>query len=217
MRWLNLAAPVIGAAAVGAAAAVPFPRCVIFNVVRYFLTRRHPEAARILLVESGSRDVVEGILSGLRSTYGDEVPIDLVTCYPGTAAGFRSRLHARLSRHRLPHRRRARAALSRTGANAYTIVGIVCCAVPIMTKWKWALALRVPAKVFVLNENGDTFWLDYTHFGVIRHFVLFRAGLAGAGAVRTLARVFLFPFTLLYLLLYAATVHSKRALRGGHS
>ena len=86
-----------------------------------------------------------------------------------------------------------------------------------MDAFEIPVLLGLPAKVFVLNENGDTFWLDYTHFGVIRHFVLFRAGLAGAGAVRTLARVFLFPFTLLYLLLYAATVHSRRALRRGHS
>ena len=36
-----------------------------------------------------------------------------------------------------------------------------------------------------------------------------RSGLAGAGAVRTLARVISFPFTLLYLLLYATTVHAR--------
>jgi hypothetical protein len=194
-----------------------FPHWVIFKVVRYFLTRRHPAAARILLVESGPRDIVEGVLSGLRSTYGDDVPADLVTCYPGLPRGFdpaSTRVY-RVSDYRTGA---ARARLYRElAANAYTIVGIVCAAVPIMTKWKWVLALRLPAKVFVLNENGDTFWLDYTHFSVIRHFVLFRAGLAGAGAVRTLARVFLFPFTLLYLLIYAATVHSKRALRRGHS
>jgi hypothetical protein len=185
--------------------------------VRYFLTRRHPAAARILLVESGSRDVVEGILPGLRSTYGDDVPIDLVTCYPGLPSGLDSgstRVY-RVTDYRTGP---ARAQLYRElAANTYTIAGIVCCAVPIMTKWKWSLALRLPAKVFVLNENGDTFWLDIGHLGIIRHFVLFRAGLAGPGAVRTLARAFLFPFTLLYLLLYAATVHSKRALRRGHS
>src|ERR1043166_7217577 len=39
---------------------------VIFKGVRYFFTRRHPQTARILLVESGPRYVVEGILSGLR-------------------------------------------------------------------------------------------------------------------------------------------------------
>jgi hypothetical protein len=102
-------------------------------------------------------------------------------------------------------------------AQGYNIAGMVCSAQPIMTKWKWMLAARLPAKVFVLNENGDYFWLDHAHFSVIRHFVLYRAGLAGAGAVRTLARLFLFPFTVLYLLLYAAAVHSRRAGRGGHS
>jgi hypothetical protein len=198
-------------------AVTPVGHWVIFNGVRYFLTRRHPEAARIVIVESGPRDIVEGVVPGLRSTYGDEVPIDLITCYPGLPRGF-DPATTRVYRVTDYRTRPARARLYRElAANGYTIAGIVCAAVPIMTKWKWMLALRLPAKVFVLNENGDTFWLDYTHLGVIRHFMLFRAGLAGAGAVRTLARVFLFPFTVLYLLLYAATVHSRRALRGGHS
>ena len=82
-----------------------------------------------------------------------------------------------------------------------------------MTKWKWALAARLPGKVFVLNENGDYFWLDHGHLAQIRYFILFRAGLTGSGAVRTLARVVLFPFSLLYLILYAITVHFRRILR----
>ena len=82
-----------------------------------------------------------------------------------------------------------------------------------MTKWKWMLAARLPAKVFVVNENGDYFWMDWGHWSSIRYFVLYRAGLTGAGAVRTLARVVLFPFSLLYLILYAITVHSRRLLR----
>ena len=75
------------------------------------------------------------------------------------------------------------------------------------------MAWKLPAKVFVLNENGDYFWLDWAHWSVIRHFILYRAGLSGAGAVRTLALVILFPFTLLYLLLYAATAHLRRFAR----
>jgi hypothetical protein len=192
------------------------PTCYIQSV-RYFFTRRQPETASILLVESGPRDVIEGILPGLRETYGEDIQVDLVTCYPGLPRGYHSAT-TRVFRVSDYRGRAGRKQLYRElGANKYAILGIVCAAVPIMTKWKWALALQLPSKVFVLNENGDTFWLDHAHAGVIRHFVLFRAGLAGAGAVRTLARVFLFPFTLLYLLLYAATVHSKRALRRGHS
>ena len=84
-----------------------------------------------------------------------------------------------------------------------------------MTKWKVALGLNVPAQVFVINENGDYFWLDRLHLRTIGQFVLLRAGLAGSGAVRTLVRLISFPFTLLYLLLYATTVHARRALRRG--
>ena len=93
------------------------------------------------------------------------------------------------------------------------MVGIICSDEPIMAKWKWVLAARLPGKVFILNENGDYFWLDRGHLSNVRHFILFRAGLTGAGAVRTLARLALFPFTLLYLILYAATIHLRRRLR----
>jgi hypothetical protein len=92
---------------------------------------------------------------------------------------------------------------------------MVCSGEPLMTKWKWMLAARLPAKVFVINENADYFWLDRTHAGNIWDFVLLRTGLAGSGAVRILARLVSFPFTFLYLLLYAATVHARRVLRGG--
>ena len=59
----------------------------------------------------------------------------------------------------------------------------------------------------------DFFWLDLGHSRQIRRFVIFRAGLAGAGAVRTLARALSFPFALVYLLLYATAIHARRALR----
>jgi hypothetical protein len=136
--------------------------------------------------------------------------VDLVTCYPGLPEGFRPEATTvyRVTEYR---GRQGRARLYRElERNRYSILGVICSAEPIMTKWKWTLAARLPAKVFVLNENGDYFWIDYGHWAVIRHFVLFRAGLAGAGAVRTLARLALFPFSLLYLLGYAAAVHLTR-------
>ena len=57
-----------------------------------------------------------------------------------------------------------------------------------MTKWKWLLALRVPAKFFIVNENGDYFWLHRENAAVMREFVLVRRAL-GAGAIRTFARL----------------------------
>jgi hypothetical protein len=182
--------------------------------VRYFLTRRLPDTASILLVESGSRSILEAVIPGLRETW-DEASFDLVTCFsklpvglhPDTSRVYRvSAYRGRVGRGRL-YRELAR--------NNYRIVGIICSGEPLMTKWKWALALRLPAKVFIVNENGDYFWLDWGHLATIREFVVLRSGLAGAGAARTLARAVCFPFTFLYLLLYATTVHARRALRGG--
>jgi len=186
----------------------------IFVVVRYFFTRSQPPESRILLVESGSRHLLEDLLPGIRETYGD-APVDLVTCYGGLPRGFEpAATHVyRVTDYR---GRAARRTLFRElAARRYTILGMICSDEPVMTKWKWALAWRLPAKVFALNENGDYFWLDWGHLAVMRNFVLFRAGLAGAGAVRTLGRFFLFPFTLAYLVLYATAIHIRRAWRTG--
>src|SRR5712671_418449 len=173
--------------------------------MRYFFTRRQPDVSRILLIE--------GLISGIRGTYGPTVFVDLVTCYPGLPEGFDPAGTAvyRVTDYR---GRAGRARLYRELArNRYSIAGMICSAEPIMTKWKWSLAARLPAKFFILNENGDYFWIDCGHWSVIRHFALYRAGLAGAGAVRTLARLALFPFTLLFLLRYAAMVHLSRRVR----
>jgi hypothetical protein len=182
--------------------------------VRYLLTARQPEAAAILLVESGSRGILERLLPPLRESWGKGVPVDLVSCYATLPAGFppETRLYRVMDFRGREGRGRLYRELAR---NRYSHVGIVCSAEPLMTRWKWMLAVRLPAKVFVINENADYFWLDRTHLENIWGFVLLRTGLAGAGAVRLLARLFSFPFTFLYLLLYATTVHARRKLRRG--
>jgi hypothetical protein len=183
------------------------------EVVRYFLTGRLPDVTAILLIESGSRGLIEGVISGLRETFGTDIYIDLVTCYASLPEGFnaeRTRVY-RVSDYR---GRQGRKRMYRElKANRYALQGMICSGEVVMAKWKWAIGLRIPAKIFIINENGDYFWLDRTHLRTIRQFVLLRAGLAGSGAVRTLVRVFSFPFTLLYLLLYASVVHTRRALR----
>ena len=166
----------------------------------------------MLLVESGRRDLFEDLLRGLYDVHPG-MQADLVTCYAGAPQHFRSDRGGVYRVTDYPNGRSRKKLYGLLGANRYTVVGIICSGEPIMTKWKWMLAARLPAKVFVLNENGDYFWLDRGHLANIRHFILFRAGLTGAGAVRTLARLALFPFTLLYLILYAFTVHIRRKLR----
>ena len=152
--------------------------------MRYFLSGRLPSPAAILLVESGSRVLMEKVIPGLRQSWGPEIPIDLVTCYSGLPRGFAepdTRVYRVTDYRGRDGRRRLYRELA---SNRYGLLGIVCSGEPIMTKWKWALALRLPAKVFVINENGDYFWLDREHLEPIRANCTpaRRAGRRGRGA-----------------------------------
>jgi hypothetical protein len=181
--------------------------------VRYVLRIADPPVSSILLVESGSRRLLEKLIPTLRGTWGDTIPIDLVTCYNTLPDGFQpvtTRLYCVTEYRGRALRRRLYRELA---ANRYAYMGIVCSGEPLMTKWKWAVALRVPAKLFIVNENADFFWFSRSHWRVVLRFALLRSGLAGAGAVRILSGVILFPFTVLYLLLYATAVHTVRLLR----
>jgi len=183
--------------------------------VRYFFRRRLPHPTRILLIESGSRHLIEGLLPHIRQRWG-EVPIDLVTCYGGLPRGLEpenTKIYRTGDYRGGEGRRRLFRELAGDG---HSIMGVLCSAEPVLFKWKCALIARLPVKVLVANENGDYFWLDWGHWQAIQHFILFRAGLTGPEAVRTLARLVLFPFTLIYLLLYASTVHFRRVLRRGY-
>jgi hypothetical protein len=185
--------------------------------VRYFLTGRLPKVESILLVESGTRGLLEGVIGGLRQAWGDQVFIDLVTCYSALPKGFDAH-NTRVYRVGDYRGRAGRGRLYRElAANRYSLMGVICSGEVVMAKWKWMLGLRIPAKIFIINENGDYFWLDRFNLGPLRQFVLFRSGLAGAGAVRTLVRLISFPFAVLYLLLYATIAHARRALRRGLS
>ncbi len=180
--------------------------------MRWLLSRRIPAVERVLLVESGSRHIAARVLAAIRRTQGESMPVDLVTCYPDLPSGFPadtevfrvSDYPGRTGRSRLYRQLRAR---------GYSTLGIICSGEPIMTKWKWALAVRVPAKVFVINDNADYFWLDRAHLGMMRRMAAARLGLSGSGAARGLGQAAAFPFVLAYLLLYAAAVHLRRALR----
>jgi hypothetical protein len=180
--------------------------------VRYFLTRREPPLTRLLLIESGSRSLIESILPHLRTVWGPDIAVDLVTCYAGLPEGFGPEtIVYRVTDYGSPEGRKelVRLLLSRE----YSIAGMICSGEPIMTKWKWLIALRLPAKVFILNENSDYFWVHRDNAATIREFSLVRLGLSGGGAIRTIGRMLLFPFSVLFLLMYAFAAHSGRFVR----
>jgi hypothetical protein len=181
--------------------------------LRYLLSRHIPPFSRVLLVESGSRSLLERLIPVLYEAGAPDAVIDLVTCYGGAPDALdaeQSRIF-RVSDYGGGARREK--LIGDLVARGYGVIGIICSAEPIMTKWKWWLAAKVPAKVFIINENGDYFWLDWSQWRTMLHFALFRAGLTGAGAVPSLARLLFFPFTFAYRLSFAGWVHLRRALR----
>ena len=62
-------------------------------------------------------------------------------------------------------------ALILVGLIPFAALGILCSGEPIMTKWKWWLAAKVPAKIFIINENADYFWLDRARLRQLGRFV----------------------------------------------
>jgi hypothetical protein len=181
--------------------------------LRHFFSRRVPPITRILLVESGSRHLFDTLIPKLFQIFGEALEIDLVTCFAGVPTGFHGTVYRVADYSKPPSRAQLVADLK---SREYSAIGIICAAEPIMTKWKWWLTAKVPAKLFVVNENCDFFWGDMGQWRVILHFFFFRAGLTGAAAVPAIARMLFFPLTLAYLLLYAGTVHLKRKLHASN-
>lgn len=180
--------------------------------MRGILRTNIPKFRRVLLIESGSRDVLEGLIPGIYQSHGAATIIDVVTCYAGEPLGLSSGSTVyRLADYSGPTGRGKLVSVLR--ANRYNVCGMICSGEVIMARWKWYLAYYVPAKTFVLNENGDYFWLDRAHAALIWHFALFRIGLVGAAAIPTLLRLIAFPFTLCLLIGFAVFVNLRRRLR----
>jgi hypothetical protein len=181
--------------------------------LRYFFRpQKAPPIRKVLLVESGSRHLLERLIPNLRLVYGEHLPIDLCTCFPGVPAGLGA--EARIYRTADYATPSARGRLYRElRANEYQAIGIVCSAERIMTKWKWMLVYRVDAHAFLINENADYVWFDRVHASGLAAYAHTRLGFEGSGAVRTLVRIVLLPFSIVYLSFYALTVHALRAWR----
>ncbi len=190
---------------------MPPPAERVYNsLLRYFFSRRTPALTRVLLVESGSRAILNRVIPILRRLGGGQMEIDLVTCFPGVPEGFDGHVHRVADYAGTEARQRLYRELARRD---YALIGIICSGEPIMTKWKWMLAARLRSKLLVMNENADFFWADWGHWRNAASLALYRMGMTGGAAAAAWARLVLFPLTLTYLLLFAGTVHFQRTLR----
>jgi hypothetical protein len=180
--------------------------------MRLFLRPTGVAMDRVLFIESGSRALAERFLTHLYTSHPAQ-RVDVLSCYPDAPASFDPSRGAVISIHSacgFAGRRQLITGLTRKG---YSVVCILCSGEPIMTRWKWTVALRVPAKLLIVNENVDYFWFDRGNLGSMRAMVKHRFGVHTVSSPQLVIGALLFPFVFLYLLAYAGWIHTRRLLR----
>ncbi len=190
----------------GAMALASFRQTPLLNRVLFLLSRWTPQPERVLLVESGLRSAADLFLQDL---YQDErlTRVDVLTCYGSPPQSFDPAKGQVFFTHQTQSRSALFRQLSRSG---YSATCLLCTGDDIMTKWKWAVALQVPAKVMIVNESADTFWLDRGHLRELKQMAHDRVGITRLMLVRLLWQALAFPFILLFLSSFAAAVHLRR-------
>ena len=177
-----------------------------------FLSRRAPPFRRVLLVESGSRSICEKALPLLYERHSAEA-LDLLTCFDGEPVSFHPEQGRALRSYHYPDGESRRELVRDLRSRHYDVLAIVCSGERYLAHYKFALAALLSAKVLIINENGDYFWLDRGSFGILCKLAAARAGLDSESGLRTIARIATFPLTLAVLLGFAARVHLMRQLR----
>ncbi len=180
--------------------------------MRLFLRSAGVAMDRVLFIESGSRSLAERFLAHLYTSHPAE-RVDVLTCYAGAPSNFDPSRGSVISVHSAGDFGGRRQLITGLARNGYSVVGILCSGEPIMTRWKWIIALRVPAKLLVVNENVDYFWFDRGNLASMRAMVKHRFGVHTVSSPQLAVGAVLFPFVLLYLLAYAGWIHGRRILR----
>ena len=119
--------------------------------MRYFWDiHNFPGNTRILLVESGSRELLEKAIPTIRTFWdGITPPIDVLTCFPGVPEGIGDDGQIyRVADYPGPERKKLLRELKDKG---YAIMGIVCSEEAILFKWKCLIVASVPAKMLVIR------------------------------------------------------------------
>lgn len=180
--------------------------------MRGIFSRRLPPLDDVLVVESGPRELADKFLRHLYEVQASR-QVDVVTCYGSAPSSFLPERGVCYSIHDPEYAGKRSKLIARLCARPYAAVSILCSGKPIMTRWKWLIALRVSAKTLIVNENGDFFFFDWYHRHIVRMMVAHRMGVHGGLRIDLLGQLLLFPFTLAFLSLYAAAIHLRRTLR----
>ena len=90
------------------------------------------------------------------------------------------------------------------------MLAILCTGEPVLRRWKMLALGLFPAKVLIVNENADFFWLDWDNRRTLRRFLAIRWGVNRDEVLSTALRALVFPLTLLFLILTALFLYARR-------
>jgi hypothetical protein len=180
-----------------------------FDRLYLFLSKWTPKFDRVLVVESGARSAAERLLAKLYAS-GETVQVDVLTCQaqaPLTFDHSRGRVfftrdapdgpsRSRLFRHFIRER--------------YSVMCVLFTGDDLMTPWKWAAIARVPAKVLIVNELADTFWLDRANLQNIRRMMYHRFGTPHAALTRLTVHNVVLLVSLFILVEFYVRMHLMR-------
>lgn len=178
--------------------------------MRGLFSKAYPSFDRVLLVESGTREITEKVLHRFYEIENIG-RLDVLTCYSGvprsfdTARGVIYSIHTEAAQS---HLRFIRTVL----ATPYTAVAILSTDSGVLARWKWAVALLTKANVVMIHQEGSFhcagFWRRIARLISPKPMRIWITD-----QLRLAAEVLLMPFTISYLLLFAAAVHARRLLR----
>ena len=171
-----------------------------------FFQSCEPQTRDILLVESGSQEIFRRGLATIRRSF-PSARLHLLTCWADPPPGPIASIH-RVRDYAL---RRDKLRLLRSLRKQPTdILAVLCSKEPVMYSWKMMAILLIPSKTLILNEHGDFFWLDWQNLKELRKFLQARWTIFRREFLLTALRALVFPFTVLFLLINAIWLYSRR-------
>lgn len=174
--------------------------------MKYFFRRTVPSPQNILLMESGSPVVAGRALEGIRKIF-PSARYHLCTCWPDPPSGLFASVFRVTDYPSSWDKLRLLWSYRQRG---WEVLVILCTGEPILWRWKMAALFLLPAKVLIVNENADFFWLDWGNWKTFRRFLAIRWGVNQEELLQTAARGAVFPFTLLVLLATAGWLYARR-------
>ena len=179
--------------------------------MKYFFRQKIPVVHNVLFIESGSREVAHQAWEGVQRIFPG-ARYHLLTCLPDPPS---VRFDTVFRASKYPSWWSKLCLLFSIRRKGWQVMVILCTGERILWRWKIVALALVPAKVLVVNENADFFWLHWGNWRTLRQLLAVRWGvnlleMNLGGLCSTAFRALVFPFTLLFLLFIAASLYTHR-------